>query len=480
MKELEQFVPLHSQEIEESIIGIMIQSPNLTAEAFDTLVSDYFYTDSCKRYFKGLKWLYDSLNTIDVIALVTALKKQGTIQQDDVFNLSQIVNKTTPLQSTFDTHAKMMVEYYMKRKVGDLGIDFLSKAKDETTDAFDVLNGASVDLMKVQEQISKGDEITISQLVYQVFDQIEQAKNTGKIGLDTKFTALNKKIMGWVAPDLIILAARPGMGKTALMLTAAKKLALDQNIPVAIFSIEMSSGQLVTRLLSIDTQISHEKIRLGDLNDQEQDLLNGSGIRISNAPLHIIDNAMTISEIRTKSVILKRKYGIKMIFIDYLQIMSGMNEKNKNREAIVSEISRGCKRLAKELEVPVMALSQLSRSVESRESKMPMLSDLRESGAIEQDADEVIFLMRPEYYEMEGVEIEGEVLAASGLVIANVAKNRHGSPGKVVLGFTPHCMTFKDHEKDIAPMGQCEGWTPLPPPDAQLFIQENINEPPPF
>ncbi|SDZ81709.1 replicative DNA helicase [Arachidicoccus rhizosphaerae] len=462
MKELEQFVPLHSQEVEESVIGIMIQSPNLAAEAFDTLVSDYFYTDSCKRFFKGLKWLYDSLNTIDVISLVTALKKQGTIQEGDVFNLSQIVGKTTPLQSIFDTHSKMLIEYYMKRKVGDLGIDFLTKAKDETADAFDVLNGASVDLMKVQEQVSKGDEITISQLVDQVFDQIEQAKSTGKIGLDTKFTALNKKIMGWVAPDLIILAARPGMGKTALMLSAAKKLAIDQGIPVAIFSIEMSSGQLVTRLLSIETQISHEKIRLGDLNEQEEDLLNESGIRISNAPLHIIDNAMTISEIRTKSVILKRKYGIKMIFIDYLQIMSGMNEKNKNREAIVSEISRGCKRLAKELEVPVMALSQLSRGVESRENKMPMLSDLRESGAIEQDADEVIFLMRPEYYEINEVEMEGEVLPANGLVVANVAKNRHGSPGKVVLGFTPHCMTFKDHEKNIQPMGQYEGWTPIP------------------
>jgi replicative DNA helicase len=249
-----------------------------------------------------------------------------------------------------------------------------------------------------------------------------------------------------VPPDLIIIAARPGMGKTALALSIGHYVAVVKQEPVGIFTLEMSASQIVTRLESIESGIDHELIRKNILTDQQREHLTKSDAIIARSCIHIDDRpGLNIRELRTAANIMKRKHGIKHIIVDYLQLMSGVDERGKTRENIISEISRGMKVIAKELQITVIALSQLSREVEKRPDKMPQLSDLRESGSIEQDADEVIFLMRPEYYDMtEFVEIGGVEYNPQNLVICKVAKNRHGGPRGIPLYFNAPCMRFVD------------------------------------
>jgi replicative DNA helicase len=244
-----------------------------------------------------------------------------------------------------------------------------------------------------------------------------------------------------------VIAARPGMGKTAFMLSSIYHLCILNKIPTAIFSLEMSSEQLVERLESITSEIPLKRLRMNNLNDAERKILLKTDDKILLSPLHIEDmGGISISQLRAKATIMKQKYGIKVIFIDYLQLMSGQGKNNQNREQEVSLISRSLKSLAKELQVPIIALSQLSRRVEERADKMPQLSDLRESGSIEQDADAVIMLMRPNYYEMTNpIEIGGTEYATNDLVICKVEKNRHGTTKNLPLRFLPETMTFIDY-----------------------------------
>jgi replicative DNA helicase len=250
-----------------------------------------------------------------------------------------------------------------------------------------------------------------------------------------------------VEPDLIIIAARPGQGKTALALSITYNTSVVSDSPCAWFSLEMDGTQLVRRLVSIHTGIDHSRIRQGQTTKEEDVMIGESVDKISESPIYIDDRAtLNVRDIRTKTAMLKKKHGIEYIVVDYLQLMKGVDPKNKNREQIVSEISRDLKVIAKEEQIPVIALSQLSRAVESRPDKIPQLSDLRESGAIEQDADEVIFLMRPEYYKMtEDVEISGTDYSVKGLTVANIAKNRHGAPQYAPLRFTGGTMQFTQH-----------------------------------
>jgi replicative DNA helicase len=252
---------------------------------------------------------------------------------------------------------------------------------------------------------------------------------------------------GIVSQVLILFAASPGGGKTALSLSIIYNTSVLGKIPCAMFSLEMDGVQLVRRLTSIDTGIPHEKIRNGHTTNNEELMLAESVEKIVNSSIYIEDKtSMNIRDIRTKASILKKKYDIGYIVVDYIQLMSGIDAKGKNREQVVSDISRGLKCIAKELEIPVIALSQLSRAVESRPDKMPQLSDLRESGAIEQDADSVLFLMRPEYYSMtEPILMKDKEYPVQGLAICSIAKNRHGSTKNIPMEFVGNTMKFKTH-----------------------------------
>jgi replicative DNA helicase len=314
-----------------------------------------------------------------------------------------------------------------------------------TTEIGNILNSASNEIINAQQKVYKSTELNMFHYLFELAKQRGQIFENGQIGIDTGWPSLNRIISGWVNPDLIILAARPAQGKTAFMLNTILNV-LQQDKAVGVFSLEMSGTQLVNRLLSLVTKIKHHNLRHNIITEHEQSIINRTENQMLKYPLYIDDSpSLNIRELRSKATIMKRKYNIQLLCIDYLQLMSGVDRKG-NRESEIAEISRGCKILAKELDIPVIALSQLSRAVENRPDKLPQLSDLRESGGIEQDADSVIFLMRPETYNIPEIEISGNTIPSNGLCVVKIAKNRHGSLKNIPFRFIGELMAFEEYE----------------------------------
>jgi replicative DNA helicase len=328
-----------------------------------------------------------------------------------------------------------------------LGGELVVGATNGEEGTIDFMAEVSKKLIQLQE-FGNIYEKMMEDIILSINYSRDMAQKGGLLGYNTGFNELNNTLCGWVKPDLVIVAARPGMGKTAFMLSSIYQLACLDSVPLAVFSLEMSSEQLVERLESIGSQLPLKWLRMNTLDATQRKVLLKTDDLLLTSPIHIEDmGGISVTQLRAKATILKQKYGIKVIFIDYLQLMSGTGKSNQNREQEVSYISRSLKALAKELEVPIIALSQLSRRVEERGDKMPQLSDLRESGSIEQDADAVIMLMRPHYYEMtEAIEIGGKEYSPSDLVVCKVEKNRHGSTKNIALRFLPETMKFEDYE----------------------------------
>jgi len=335
-------------------------------------------------------------------------------------------------------HARIILQKYIQRSLIKISNEIIEEAYDESTDVFDLLDAAESKLYDVTQGNLKRSAETAQNLVIQAKKRIEEIANKeGLSGVPSGFDKVDKLTSGWQPSDLIIIAARPGMGKTALTLSMAKNMAVNHNIPVAFFSCEMSSVQLITRLISSETGLSSEKLRTGKLEKHEWEQLNVKVKALEKAPLFIDDTpSLSIFDLRAKARRLASQHGIKMIVIDYLQLMTaGSSQKGGNREQEISTISRNLKALAKELNVPVIALSQLSRAVETRGgSKRPLLSDLRESGAIEQDADIVAFIYRPEYYKIDEWDDE-ERSPTQGQGELIVAKHRNGGLENIRLKF---------------------------------------------
>jgi replicative DNA helicase len=328
-----------------------------------------------------------------------------------------------------------------------LGGELVVGATNGEAETMDFMAEVSKKLIQLQE-FGNIYEKMMEDIIMSINYTRDMAQKGSLLGFNTGFNELNNTLCGWVKPDLVIIAARPGMGKSAMMLSCVYQLSCIDMVPVAVFSLEMSSEQLVERLESIGSQLPLKWLRMNTLDDKQRKVLLKTDDLLLTSPIHIEDmGGISVTQLRAKATILKQKYGIKVIFIDYLQLMSGTGKSNQNREQEVSYISRSLKALAKELEVPIIALSQLSRRVEERGDKMPQLSDLRESGSIEQDADAVIMLMRPHYYEMtEAIEIGGKEYSPSDLVVCKVEKNRHGSTRNLALRFLPETMKFEDYE----------------------------------
>jgi len=443
-------VPPQSKELEEVVLGGLMLDHNCISIGMARLFPEIFYVEAHQRVFKAIQNLYDANSRIDMITVVEQLKKNEELEFVGGMYFITKLTQSVISGANIEIHINIIAENYLKREAIRLSGDLISDAYEDSTDAFDIINSADAGFQKIQEQVIVGMTKDISYFGQKVLEQHANTKETGILGIKTLIKAIDNTIAGLVEPDLIIIAARPSQGKTALALSVTYNTSIIGNIPCAWFSLEMDGVQLVRRLASIDTKIDHEKIRKG-ITSKEEDILLGQSIdKISNCHVYIQDNAnVNIREIRTKANLLKKKHGIKFIVVDYIQLMNGIDVKGKSREQIVSDISRGLKILAKELEMPVIALSQLSREVEKRPDKMPQLSDLRESGAIEQDADEVLFLMRPEFYGMmESVTIGGKEYDPLGLTILSVAKNRHGSVKNTALNFKGSCMHFTDHHLD--------------------------------
>lgn len=440
-------VPPQALDLEEVVLGGMMLEKDAVNTVIDILQPEAFYKDAHQIIFNAIKTLFSKSEPIDLLTVTNALRSSGELDLiGGAYYISQLTNRVVSA-ANIEFHARIILQKFIQRELIRISSDIIKDAYEDTTDVFDLLDKAEAGLFSVSETNLRRSFSTMPDLVHAAITDIENAKNSDNDmrGVPSGYTALDAITQGWQKSDLIILAARPSMGKTALALNLARNAAVTFNKPVAFFSLEMSSVQLVTRLISSESYLPAEKLRKGDLAQHEWLQLTTKITPLVNAKMYIDDTPqLSIFELRAKCRRLKQQFDIQMVYVDYLQLMTTGGENRGNREQEISNISRSLKSLAKELEVPVLALSQLSRSVESRPgSKKPILSDLRESGAIEQDADMVIFIYRPEYYGL--TEDEGKQ-NTQGLAIINIAKHRNGKLGDVNLKFVGQFARFDDFE----------------------------------
>ena len=431
-------IPPQSVDLEEVVLGAMMIDKKGVDEVIDILHPDVFYKDAHRHIYEAIFKLFETSEPVDLLTVSSQLKKNGKLEVvGGDFYLIKLTQKVAS-SAHIEFHARIILQKYIQRSLIKISNEIIEDAYDEATDVFDLLDNAESKLYDVTQGNLKRSAETAQNLVIQAKKRIEEIANKeGLSGIPSGFDKVDKLTSGWQPSDLIIIAARPGMGKTALTLSMARNMAVNNNVPVAFFSCEMSSVQLITRLISSETGLSSEKLRTGRLEKHEWEQLNVKVKALEKAPLFIDDTpSLSIFDLRAKARRLASQHGIKLIVIDYLQLMTaGGTQKGGNREQEISTISRNLKALAKELNVPVIALSQLSRAVETRGgSKRPILSDLRESGAIEQDADIVSFIYRPEYYKIDEWDDE-ERTPTQGQAEFIVAKHRNGGLENIRLKF---------------------------------------------
>lgn len=450
-------IPPQATDLEEVVLGAMMIDKKGVDEVIDILSPDAFYKDAHKHIFEAIFKLFENSEPVDLLTVSSQLKKDAKL--DLVGGDFYLISLTQRVSSSahIEFHARIILQKFIQRSLIKISNEIIESAYDETKDVFDLLDQAEAKLYEVTQGNIKKSTETAQSLVIQAKKKIEDISNKeGLSGIPSGFDKLDKLTSGWQESDLIIVAARPGMGKTALTLSMARNIAVNNNIPVAFFSLEMASVQLITRLISSETGLSSEKLRTGKLEKHEWEQLNVKVKALEKAPLFIDDTpSLSIFDLRAKARRLASQYGIKMIIVDYLQLMTaGGSQSGGNREQEISTISRNLKALAKELSIPVIALSQLSRAVETRGgSKRPLLSDLRESGAIEQDADIVSFIYRPEYYKIDEWDDE-ERSPTEGQAEFIIAKHRNGGLENIRLKFIGNLGKFDNLDDFDTPFGE--------------------------
>lgn len=439
-------IPPQAVDLEEAVLGAMMIDKKGIDDVIDILHPEAFYKDAHKEVYSAIYTLFQNSEPTDLLTVSNQLRKVGKL--DFVGGDFYLIGLTQKVASSahIEFHARIIIQKYIQRRLISISSEIIENSYDETADVFDLLDDAESKLFEVTQGNLKKSSESAKDLVKQAVSKIQEIGNKeGMSGLETGFTKLDALTSGWQPSDLIIIAARPGMGKTAFVISMAKNMAIDFNHPVALFSLEMSSVQLITRMISSETGLTSEKLRKGNLEAHEWEQLNVKVKDLTDAPIFIDDTpSLSIFDLRAKARRLASQHGIKIIVIDYLQLMTAGGAAGGNREQEISMISRNLKALAKELNIPVIALSQLSRAVETRGgSKRPLLSDLRESGAIEQDADIVSFIFRPEYYgQTEWDDDDHSPCEGQGEFI--VAKHRNGGLDNIRLKFTGHLARFSD------------------------------------
>lgn len=447
-------IPPQAIDLEEVVLGAMMIDKKGVDTIIDILQPEVFYREAHQHIYTAIFKLFENSEPIDLLTVSAQLKRDGNLDiVGGEFYLIQLTQKVSS-SAHIEFHARIILQKYIQRSLIKISNEIIEESYDESTDVFDLLDTAESKLYEVTQGNIKRSSETAQNLVLQAKKKIQEIANKeGLSGVPSGFERVDKLTSGWQPSDLIIIAARPGMGKTALTLSMARNMAVQYNIPVAFFSLEMSSVQLITRLISSETGLSSEKLRTGNLQKHEWEQLNVKVKDLEKAPLFIDDTpSLSIFDLRAKARRLSSQHGIKLIVIDYLQLMTaGGSQKGGNREQEISTISRNLKALAKELNVPVIALSQLSRAVETRGgSKRPLLSDLRESGAIEQDADIVSFIYRPEYYKIMEWDDEDRS-PTEGQAEFIVAKHRNGGLDEIRLRFVGHLGRFENLETFDSP-----------------------------
>ncbi|WP_304067755.1 replicative DNA helicase [Pedobacter glucosidilyticus] len=450
-------LPPQALDLEEAVLGALMLEKDALSAVIDILKPNVFYKDAHQKIFEAIQTLFTQSSPVDILTVTAQLRKQGDIEMvGGAYYITELTNRVASA-ANIEYHARIISQKFIQRELIRISTDIINQSYEDTSDVFELLDYAEKNLFDIAQNNLRRDSRKMDDIVKESLKILESLKDKDDslTGVPSGFTALDRMTNGWQKSDLVIIAARPAMGKTAFVLSCARNAAVQFNKPVVVFSLEMSSVQLTNRLIAGEAEIEQEKIRKGNLLDWEWHQLTSKIGNLSEAPLIIDDTpALNVFEFRAKCRRLKSQYDIQMIIIDYLQLMQGKadGKGGGNREQEISSISRALKQVAKELNVPVIALSQLSRAVENRPggSKRPMLSDLRESGAIEQDADMVLFLYRPEYYGLEQDE-NGNSTAGVGEVI--IAKHRNGETGTVQLRFIGKYVKFADLDDGFGTMG---------------------------
>lgn len=438
-------------EVEQAVLGALLLEKDAYTIVCDILKPESFYEPAHARIYEAIQTLGASQRPIDMLSVTEQLKRNGALVEAG--GPAYVTELTLKVSSAahVEYHARIVAQKYLARELITFASNIEGKAFDETNDVDDLLQEAEGKLFEISQRNVKRDVTQIDPVLDEAIKQIQSAANreSGLSGLESGYHDLDKLTSGWQNSDLIIIAARPAMGKTAFVLSMAKNMAVNFNTPVAIFSLEMSRLQLVNRLISNVCELEGEKIKSGRLESYEWDKLMGRIKLLNGSPLFIDDTpSLSIFELRTKARRLVREHQVKFIIIDYLQLMNASGMKFGSREQEVSMISRSLKQLAKELNIPIVALSQLNRAVESRtDGKRPQLSDLRESGAIEQDADIVCFIHRPEYYLHSDTDAAGNDIR--GLAEFIVAKHRSGKVDDVKMRFRSKFARFENWNDNV-------------------------------
>jgi replicative DNA helicase len=464
-------IPPQARELEEAVLGAIM----LEKSAFDSLIDtnlkpECFYVEAHQIIFSAMQDMQQRGIPIDILTVVEELKRKEQLEfVGGPYYVSKLTNMVVST-ANIDAHARIILQKFIQRELIKISGEIIGDAYEDSTDVFDLLDVSETKMFNITNNYLKKNFEEISSVLAKTINRIDDLRNQKDdiSGVASGFASLDKVTFGWQPTDLIILAARPSVGKTAFALNLARNAALHPTKPVGVgfFSLEMGASQLVQRILSAESEINMEKISRGKLEDYEYQQLHTKGIKkLETAPLYIDDTAaLNIFEFRAKARRLVNKHQVGLIIIDYLQLMSGSNDKGGNREQEISNISRNLKALAKELNIPIIALSQLSRAVETRKesNKMPQLSDLRESGAIEQDADMVMFIYRPEYYEMNANE-NGE--STKGETHIRIAKHRNGSLELIKLRALLHIQKFAEWDGNDNIDGMMGGgsWKPISP-----------------
>jgi replicative DNA helicase len=431
-------IPPHSEELEQVVLGALMIEKDSLIEVVEFLQPEVFFDDRNQRIYLAIKQLFQDSQPVDILTVTERLRFNGDLDAaGGAFYITQLTARVNSAANIV-YHSRLLLQYAIKRMLITLAGEVQAEAFDDTTDVFEVLDKMQQSLFEISEKNIRKNYARVDSVFEELVKELEEARNRedGLTGVPSGFSELDKITSGWQKSALIIVAARPGMGKTAFMLSIARNAAVDFKRPVAIFSLEMSLIELQKRLCSLEAEIDNNKLKNGKISEAEWGQFIHKTQRLVQAPIFMDDTpALSVLELRAKSRKLKKQHDIQMIIVDYLQLMSGgENAKNGNREQEIAYISRSLKGLAKELNIPVIALAQLSRQAEAQQgsTKIPQLSHLRESGSIEQDADMVIFLYRPEYYNLTEDE-DGQPTKNVGRVI--IAKHRSGSLGDIKLKF---------------------------------------------
>ena len=446
-------IPPQALDLEEAVLGAMMLENDRLAEVIEVLKPAVFYKENHQIIFSAIQRLFGQNEPVDILTVTEELRKSGELDiAGGPYFITMLTNRIASA-ANIEFHSRIILQKFIQRELIRVSSEIIKDAYEDTTDVFDLLDKAETGLFSISESSIGKSYMDMQSIIKEAIKEIAAGRNQeGKLrGVGSGFTELDRITSGWQKSDLVIIASRPGMGKTAFALTMARNAAVDFKKPIAVFSLEMSSIQLVTRLMSSETELAQVKLRQGTLEEHEWAQLNSKITPLIEAPLFIDDTAaLSVFDLRAKCRRLKAHHDIQMVIVDYLQLMQGSQDTKGNREQEISSISRALKTLAKELDLPVIALSQLSRASEKRSAAAkPILSDLRESGSIEQDADMVIFIYRPEYYKID-VDESGD--STSGVAEILIAKNRNGPLKDVRLRFVSKYAKFIDAEMDYTPI----------------------------